>query len=303
MKNVRPAVSTLISLRCLPRLPHLLWASLAISGLSACGKPSDGSTEPIASSVANAAPTKSADAAKGTAGLASGVQKAGAAKTPVIIAIVDGQNITEDEIAPAVQSGVDRAIALDRAINRAVTSRAVRQEHAAEAERLLESASRELLSQLYIQKATQRLSAAVSDKDIQEFYDRRVKADDYREYKAEYVLVADQQAAEELAGDARRGEKKAMARFKPITDQPGQWLRARDFPYGLGQIASRMKAGDVSKPIALRNGWFVLVLTQVRDQPPPALESVKTEIRNILVSEALVKDIAAIRQKSRIELK
>lgn len=270
--------------------------SLSLSGLSGCDKSPDKASDKAGDKVSQGS---------AGSGASSGTAPAGGAtsKPPVIMAVVDGQNITEDDIAQAVQAGVDRAIALDRAINRVVTARYVRQEHTAEAERLLESASRELLSQLYIQKATQRLTVGISEKEIQDFYNKRVKADDYREYRAEYVLLGDQQAAEELAGDAQRGEKKALSRFKSVADQPGQWLRSRDFPYGLGQVVGRMKAGDISKPIALRNGWFVLHLRDVRDQQPPSLESVKTEIRNILVSEALVKDIAAIRQKSRIELK
>lgn len=284
-------------------LACLLWAGVAISGLSACGRTVDSDTPSSAASPFVGSSPKTPDATKGAGSSTANTLKGVPSRAPVVLATVDGQSITEDDIAPAVSAGIDRAIALDRAINRLVTSRAVKQEHAAEAERVLENASRELLSQLYIQKATQKLSASVSERDIQEFYERRVKSDDYREYKAEYVVVADQQAAEELASEAQRGEKKTLGKFKPVSDQPGQWLRARDFPYGLGQVVGRMKAGEVSKPIALRNGWFVLMLTQVREQPPPTLESVKTEIRNILVSEAMVKDIAALRQKSRIELK
>lgn len=220
-----------------------------------------------------------------------------------LAAMVDDLAIYEDELAPVVQTGVDRAIALDRAINRVITARAAKQFHEQEAQAAVENASREILSQLYLQKATQKLSDSITDKEIKDWYDRRITADDYREYQAGYVLMGNAEEANRIATDAARSDKKALAQFKPITDQPDQWLKARDFPYGLGQMVARMKAGDISKPVALRNGWFVLMLKQTRENPPPALDTVKTEIRNILVSEALVKDINRIRQSARIELK
>lgn len=220
-----------------------------------------------------------------------------------VAATIDDQVIYENELVPLMQGGVDRAIALDRAINRVVTAKAARLQYQQEAQTAVENASREVLSQLYLQRATQRLSERIKDEDIRAWYERRIKADDYREYQATYVLLASPEEAARVAAEALQGDRKALMKFKPITDQPDQWLKAGDFPYGLGQIVNKMKTGDISKPIALRNGWFVLMLRQTREHSPPALDSVKNEIRNILVAEALVQDINQIRQSARIELK
>lgn len=240
---------------------------------------------------------------KSLVGEANGATNKGTSEPRKIAATVDDQFIYEDELKPAIQGGIDRAIALDRAINRLVTARNAKARYASEAQQAIDTATREILSQLYLQKTTQRLSDAVTEQDIKSWYDRKITVDDYREYLATYVLTASAEEANSTAADANRGDKKTLARFKSVADQGDQWLKARDFPYGLGQVISRMKPGEISKPIALRNGWFVLMLKDRRERPPPTLDSVKTEIRNILVSEALVKDINEIRQQARIELK
>lgn len=220
-----------------------------------------------------------------------------------VVATVDDTAIYEDELTVLIQAGADRAVALDRAINRVVMTRAAKEQYETQSQAAIDSATRDILSQLYLQKTTEKLSAGISDKEIKAWYDKRMTAEDFREYRAVYVLSPSAEEAAGIAAEAASGDRKTLSRFKPISDNPDQWLRARDFPYGLGQLVGRMKPGEISRPIALRNGWFVLMLKDSREGKIPSLESVKSEIRNILVSEALVNDISQIRQHSRIELK
>jgi peptidyl-prolyl cis-trans isomerase C len=220
-----------------------------------------------------------------------------------VVATVDNTPILEDDIKPLMLNGVDRAIALDRYINKLVTASAAREKYAADADRALETAGREILSQLYLQRISEDLARGIQDADIERFYKERIKAEDYREYRVRYVLLSNLADAQTFAQEAASGDKKAMAKFKDITDQPRGWLKARDIPYGLGQLVSPMKPGSISKPVTLRNGYMVLELEDTQDQKPPELKDIKTDIKNILISEAVVRDVAQRRSKIRIELK
>jgi peptidyl-prolyl cis-trans isomerase C len=263
--------------------PHTLLLALACIGLPACSP----TGEPAAASPAKTAQVKKSD------------QVAGA----TVVATVDNTPIFEDDLRPLMINGTDRAIALDRFINKVVTANAARDQYSAAADKAIEAASREILSQLYLQKMSEDIARGIQDTDVERFYKERIKAEDYREYRVRYVLLSNMEDAQAFAQLAASGDKKAMAKFKDMTDQPKGWLKARDIPYGLGQLVGPMKPGSISKPVTLRNGYMVLELEDIRDQKPPELNDIKTDIKNILISEAFVRDVAQRRSRMRIELK
>ena len=90
------------------------------------------------------------------------------------VASINGMKITEMELGGMLQSGVDRAIVIDRYINKVVAAERGREMYVEEAKAALRAAEREVLSTLYTTKRMDELRKAVSDDDVKAYYDANV---------------------------------------------------------------------------------------------------------------------------------
>lgn len=220
-----------------------------------------------------------------------------------IVANVNGTDVNESEILNIVASGVDRAVAIDRYINKILAAQLAEKEYQKDAKIALRAAEREVLSTLYMQKRTQALTEAISEEDIKGFYDKNVREEDYKRYKVRYYLTQDVADGENTARAMVNKERDALAKLKYMKEGDDNMLTVGEIPYGLGRLVKDLKAGDISRPIVLRNGVFVLNLEEVKAQPKPAVDKVKGEIKNLLVAQRIGNELADKRKAARIELK
>jgi uncharacterized protein YqfA (UPF0365 family) len=72
------------------------------------------------------------------------------AVTPEVVATVDGHNITYADIKSLVDAGVDRAIAVDRTVNKVLVANAAKILYPSEANDAIQTAERDLLSALFL---------------------------------------------------------------------------------------------------------------------------------------------------------
>jgi hypothetical protein len=125
-------------------------------------------------------------------GLLPGVAAPSAAKTPPVtttalsanerlrvLAEVNGNAITAEEVAPALQNGLDRAVAVDRYVTRLLASEAALEEYPSEAKAARAAAEREVLANLYLRRKSEELVMAVTQADIDKFYKQQVRDEDY----------------------------------------------------------------------------------------------------------------------------
>lgn len=222
-------------------------------------------------------------------------------------AIVNGAVISESEILSLTSQGVDRAIAVDRYINKVLASEMARKAYAEESQAAIRGAEREVLSQLYIAKRTQDLKAAITDAEVSSFYEKNVKSEDYAGYKVRVFLTQDPKEAETVFAAMNDGKDKSKyeSKFKPLKDgnEADRFLLANELPYGLGQVIRTMKKGEVSKPLMLRNGVFLLSLDEIKDGQKPEMSKVAAEIKDILVAQRLNDELSSARRTAKIELK
>lgn len=245
--------------------------------------------------------TRSFAAPASEAAPASGADTLKTAAQPV--ATVDGAVISESEIAGATAQGIDRAVAVDRYIQRVLAANLARRAYASDAEAAIRGAEREVLSQLYVQRRTEEIKLALNDKDVSEFYATNVKAEDFAKYKVRYFLTQDPKEAEAVATALASGKAKEVeGRFQPAKTGDGL-TTAAELPYGLGQVVRTMKVGEYSRPLMLRNGIFVLRVDDKQPGQKPELDKVAAEIRELLVAQKLSDELAAARRSARIELK
>jgi peptidyl-prolyl cis-trans isomerase C len=219
-----------------------------------------------------------------------------------VVATIDGAKVSEIEIQPLLSQGVDKAVAVDRYINKVLAASLAQKLFPDEAKAVLQGAEREALAQLYVSKRSQDMSTAVTDDEIGQFYEKHVKSDDFSLYKVSYFLSQDPKEADDISSSIRDGRSKEVAsKFKPVKDGDG-FLEAKALPFGIGPVVHSMKTGEYSRPFVLRNGVIVLRLDEIKAQPAPSLEKAKASIVELIVSQKLADEMTKTRQGARIEL-
>ena len=218
-------------------------------------------------------------------------------------AVVNGRPISEAELASMTSQGIDRAVAIDRYINKVLAAELARRSYTSDAAAALRGAEREVLSQLFVSKRTQELAASVTEADIKAYYDLNIKAEDFAGFKVRYFVTQDPKEADSVVAQLAGGKAKEVdAMFKAVKDGDG-FAAAQDLPYGLGQVVRTMKAGDFSRPVVLRNGVFILRVDEVKVGQRPEQQKIAVQIKEILVSQRLSEQLASVRRTARIELK
>lgn len=219
-----------------------------------------------------------------------------------VVANINGVEITQFEIAGFLQSGVDKAIVIDRYINKVVAAERGKKLYANEATVALRAAEREVLSTLYSTKRMEELRAGVSDAQVKAYYDKNVLDENFKLWKVSYYLSNDANDVQRTLQEMKKGEKTALEQLKPLIEQGDGFAIAAAMPYNLGRVVSKMKKGDFSEPLSLRNGILVLKVDDARQLDKPKLEDVKQEIVQALALQKFNEELEQARKTAKVEL-
>lgn len=219
-----------------------------------------------------------------------------------VVATVNGDKVTQSEIAGLLNTGVDKAIVVDRYINKVIAAEKAQQMYTGESKAALRAAEREVLSTLYTTRRMEALRAKVTDADVKAYYDKNVLDDNYKQWKVSYYLSADQKDVAQTLEDMKKGDKKALAELKPLVDNGEGYANAAQMPYNLGRIVSKMKKGDFSEPLPLRNGMLVLRIDDVKQSKKPTLDEVKPEIVQRIATQKFNEELEQARRHAKVEL-
>lgn len=220
------------------------------------------------------------------------------------VATVNGQALTESDLTPYLLQGVDRAVATDRAINKALAAELADKEFAKDAKAAIAAAQRDVAAQLYLSKKSEQIAKSLTGKDLQQRYDVLVKDADFNTYKVRLGAFASEQEALEARERAMKGDKgeRDDKKFQSLGANGGHIGRG-DLPYDLGVIIAKLKVGDYSAPVATRNGILVLNLVDVKKNERPKFEDVKQQLTASLVQERVNQALTSAREGSKITLK
>jgi peptidyl-prolyl cis-trans isomerase C len=218
------------------------------------------------------------------------------------VASINGMKITEMELGGMLQSGVDRAIVIDRYINKVVAAERGREMYVEEAKAALRAAEREVLSTLYTTKRMDELRKAVSDDDVKAYYDANVLDQNFQQWKVSYYLSNDQNDVQQTLDKLRKGDKDALDQLKPLVEQGDGYAVAQAMPYNLGRVVSKMKKGEFSEVLRLRNGLLVLKIEDSKQLKKPTLEELKQDIVQALALEKFNAELEQARRQAKVEL-
>lgn len=232
--------------------------------------------------------------------------QADADKGNTVLATVNGNPIVEREVAPLIASGMDKANALDRLINREIAASLGKQSYAKDVDVARRAAERDLAANIYATKKMQELLKEVSDKDVEQRYNTLVKDADFNGYKLTFALFPSEAEAKAATAAYKTGKSEVVAQFKPVvTGANGDalFISRNDVPYNLGVFVAKLKQGEFTEPALVRNGYIVLHAQEIKNNPKPALESAKESLRAAIADERLAKLLADARKSASVNLK
>lgn len=228
------------------------------------------------------------------------IESSAAAQT---VAIVENQIIPRGEVDIMVANGINPAVARDAAIQRAVLALAADQKYPEDAKLATQSVAREAKAQVFLAKESDALMKAVTDEEIQKWYDANVIADDFKQVRARFYQSASLEDALAVAAAANRGETQAIAKYTSLSKDAGGFVTVGDIPYGLGRNVIKQRLGSYEQPVMTRTGAVSFVVDEVRSKEKPALADVKDNIRRMLANAKLADLITKLRAEMKIELK
>lgn len=241
------------------------------------------------------------DTRKFAANAAAGVSGSDAASK--VIAVVDGAEITEAELTPFLNAGLDKAIAVDRAINKVIAANNAERMYRQIARRAVQSNRNDVLANVFVSQRSAEMRSGVTDADIKAFYQDRVKTEDFTAFRLRFFVSVDAKEAQEVFDAIGRGDKDALAKLAFVRRDGDHYMGAADVPYGLGAAVKKLKAGERLQPVTVREGILILYVDDVKINPKPALEKVRAEITDLIVAERFNADMKARRVASKIELR
>jgi peptidyl-prolyl cis-trans isomerase C len=127
--------------------------------------------------------------------------------------------------------------------------------------------------------------AEITDEELQAEYDAQyAAADPVEEFNASHILVETEEEAQALIDALGEGadfaELAAENSIGPSGPNGGQlgWFTAGMMVPEFEAAVFELEAGEVSAPVQTQFGWHVILLNDMREQAPPALEQVRAEL-------------------------
>ncbi len=239
-----------------------------------------------------------------------------------VVARVNGEEITRDDVVAAIQAlpaeyqQLPLETLWDPMINQVIDRKLV--VAAARADGLEDSETykaqmaelgEQVLQQVYMQDI---MSADISDEELHAAYD--AWAADYEatgqgdEIHARHILVETEVEAEALVARLNDGEDFATLAEETSIGPSGPnggdlgWFRHDDMVPEFADAAFALQAGEISGPVQSPFGWHVIKVEERRTTPAPGFEEMADTLRAQLAEQAIYDRIDALRAAADIEI-
>ena len=146
-----------------------------------------------------------------------------------------------------------------------------------------------------------------TDEELQAEYEKQVNSQDGLEFKASHILVKTEDEAKAVIEALKAGGDFVELAKERSTGPTGPnggdlgWFQAASMVPPFSEAVKSMNKGDVSTaPVQTQFGWHVIKLNDTRELPKPAFDSVKEQVQQSLLREAINNYIKDIREESEI---
>lgn len=252
-------------------------------------------------------------------------QPAAPAAAPVdpnaVVATINGQNVTEADIALAEQElGAQfgnlppeqrRAAALATIIEiRLMAAQAIEKglDKDPDLQRRLAFLNQRALHGEVVEK---EVADKITDDEIRARYDKEIAAQPpVNEVHARHILVKTKEEAQDIIKQLDGGADFQKLANEHTTDPSGKTSGGDLGFFGPGQMvpefekaAMALEVGAYTKePIQTQFGWHVIKLEDKRAQQPPAFDTVKDQVRSLLIREKYIDLVKQIRAAGKVDV-
>ena len=243
--------------------------------------------------------------------------KATAANVPEdqIAATVNGTVISNDDVAHFKQLKGNPQVADDKLVEEIVATELLRQEAVkagiadkADVRYQLKLQESETLARLLMREKFSSLT--FTDEQLQAEYDKQLSGQDSREFNARHILLKTEDEAKAVIEALRAGGDFVELAKERSTGPSGPnggdlgWFQATSMVPPFAEAVKAMNKSDVSvTPVQTQFGWHVIKLEDTRELPKPGFDSVKEQLQQSLLREAINSYIKDIREASEIAIK
>ena len=240
---------------------------------------------------------------------ATPADKASASGGAVVVATVNDAQITDRDIAPLMAGGLDRANAIDKTVNRVLAGQLGQKFYKSAVAEAMHTVESEVAANVFANQKGSELLKAVTDAEIQSRYTAIVKDADFTTYQLDVGLFASEDdartAAQGLINNPRGEDAKKFKALVPGKNpyEPGGYLLRSDIPYNLGVMVAKLKPGEFTPPLMIREGVLVLRLRDAKANPKPELKDLKEGLRRGMADERLGQMLLDARKEAKISIK
>jgi peptidyl-prolyl cis-trans isomerase C len=149
----------------------------------------------------------------------------------------------------------------------------------------------------------------VTDAEAQAEYDKFVKANGGKEYRAHHILVENEADAKKIIADLKKGAKFEDLAKKQSKD-PGSganggdldWANAASYVPEFSEALTRLNKGQTTQqPVKSQFGWHVIRLDDTREAQLPKFDEVKPQIIQQLQQQRLAQFQQDLRTSAKVE--
>lgn len=250
-----------------------------------------------------------------------GVSAQEAAGNDKVVATIDGQNITEGDLA-LVMSELEqqfaqlppeqkRAAALAATIEiRLLSAKAATNGLDKDAEFLRRM---EFLRQraLHSDLVTTEVAEKITDEEVRAAYDKQIsETPPVNEVRARHILVASREEALEVIKRLDAGEDFVKLAAELTTDPSGKSSGGDLGYFAPGQmvpefekVAFSLEVGAYTKePVQTQFGWHIIKVDDKRAQQPPAFEQVKDQIKGQVFRDKYFALVKSMRDAAKVDV-
>lgn len=242
------------------------------------------------------------------------------AQQDVVVATVNGETVTETDLAVAMADLDQQFAQLPEEQRRAAALSAIIEIRlmAAEAEKagLAEGTEFERRMTLLRQRALhssyidKEIADKVTDEAVRARYDRQIaETPPANEVRARHIIVETKEEAEAIIKELDAGgDFEAIAKEKSKDGAAAQGGDLGYFAAGrmvpeFEQAAFAMEVGSYSKePVQTQFGWHVIKVEDKRIQQPPAFEQVADQFRSLLLRETYFAKVTELREGASVDI-
>lgn len=240
---------------------------------------------------------------------------------PKIIAVINGQNVTNIDFVSFVNTRIGQNMnpaslnqqQLNALLGEYINRELVYQDAVAkgldknpEVAAAIENQRHNIIAGYALR---QLVSAPLPDKALQDAY-KNLASKPVKEFRASHILVKTEAEAQNLINSLRQGSDFAALARENSVDASAQnggqlgWLAVDQIVQPVRDALGSLKTGSYSAtPVQSQFGWHILKLDETRIIPPPSFEEARERLSRQLHNEDVSKYVGQLRQNGKVEIK